>query len=79
MHYAFPPDVQQLIAGRLASGRYANEDDVLRDALQALEEIDDDATAVQAAIDEWQSGDEGLPLDDAFERVREEHPRKSSP
>lgn len=76
MQYAFPPDVQQLITDQMASGHYANEDDVLRNALRALQEIADDAVAVQAAIDDWHDGDEGLLLDEAFAVVRADFPRK---
>lgn len=36
MPYSFPTDVKQIIDAHLASGRYATEDDVLRDALRAL-------------------------------------------
>jgi Arc/MetJ-type ribon-helix-helix transcriptional regulator len=39
MAYAFPPDVAQLVNDRMALGGYSSEDDVLRDALRALEEI----------------------------------------
>ncbi|MCE9557000.1 MAG: hypothetical protein K8T91_26945 [Planctomycetes bacterium] len=41
MVYRFPPDVEQQIKERLASGRYANEDDVLREALEALKLSDE--------------------------------------
>ena len=78
MPYAFPPDVQQLIAPRMASGCYANEDDVLRDALRVLQDVDGDAAAIQVAIDEWKNGDDGMPLDQAFEEVRSEFHRRSS-
>lgn len=77
MQYAFPPDLQQLMAIQLASGRYANEDDVLRHALHGLQEADDDVTAVQAAIDEWKNGDDGLPVADAFDEIRQSSRRKS--
>jgi Arc/MetJ-type ribon-helix-helix transcriptional regulator len=36
MSYPFPTDVQQLIASQMATGRYTNEDELLRDALQVL-------------------------------------------
>ncbi len=39
MSYQFPPDVDQLLKERMASGAYMCEDDVLRDALRALEEL----------------------------------------
>lgn len=68
-----PPDVEALVAQQLASGRFRSEDDVLRSAMHALTEVDEDAAAVQQALDEWRSGDSGVPLDDAIDRVRTRH------
>lgn len=76
MPYAFPPDLQQLINIHLATGRFAHEDDVLRAALKTLQEVDDDAAAVQAALDELRDGDDGLDLDQAFDEVRASHAAK---
>ncbi len=70
MHYSFPPDLQQLIEARLASGRYSTEDEVLRDALRALADEDEDLVAVREAVTQWRSGDPGLPLAAAFDEVR---------
>jgi len=70
MTYAFPPDVEELIAGRMAAGGYATEDDVLRDALRALAEEEEDLAAVREAIAEYRAGDAGRPLDEAFDLVR---------
>jgi len=39
MAYKFPPDVERLVKDRLTRGGYTSEDEVLRDALRALEEI----------------------------------------
>ena len=78
MHYSFPPDVQQLVASQMASGRYIDEDEVLRDALRVLQQVDHDAAAIQEAIDDWSNGDQGLPLDQAFEAIRTEFRRKPS-
>jgi len=38
MGHQFPPDVEQRIQAQLATGAYESEDDVIRDALEALEE-----------------------------------------
>jgi Arc/MetJ-type ribon-helix-helix transcriptional regulator len=70
MGYAFPADVQQMIAGRMAGGGYATEEDVLRDALKALAEEEEDLAAVREAEAEFHLGDPGLPLDEAFDLVR---------
>jgi Arc/MetJ-type ribon-helix-helix transcriptional regulator len=39
MTYQLPPDVEQLIKERIATGHYMSEDDVLRDAMVALEQL----------------------------------------
>jgi putative addiction module CopG family antidote len=70
MHYSFPPDLRELVAARLASGRYSTEDELLRDALRALEEEDEDLIAVRDAISEWRAGDQGTPLAEAFDEIR---------
>jgi Arc/MetJ-type ribon-helix-helix transcriptional regulator len=36
MAYQFPPDVEKLVKERMAAGGYTSEDEVLRDALEAL-------------------------------------------
>ena len=76
MQYAFPPDLQKLVEGCLASGHYATEDEVLRDAFRALSEEDEDLVAVREALAEWRAGDMGLPLTEAFEQVRQSHNAK---
>ena len=70
MLYPFPPDLKELIAARLATGNYSTEDELLRDALRALDEEDEDLAAVNDAIAEWRAGDRGTPLAEAFDEVR---------
>jgi Arc/MetJ-type ribon-helix-helix transcriptional regulator len=62
----------------MATGRYTNEDELLRDALQVLQEFDRDAAAIQLAVDDWQAGDEGQPLNEAFDAIRARAQRKPS-
>jgi putative addiction module CopG family antidote len=71
MPIVVPPDVEQSVASQLATGRYSSEEDVLRSAMQALVEFDEDLVAVEQAIAEWRNGDPGIPLDEAFRRIRE--------
>lgn len=73
MTYSFPPDIAQLVRDRMATGRYGSEDELLRNALQALSERDEDLDAIRAALAEWHSGDEGIPLDEAIEQIRQNH------
>jgi Arc/MetJ-type ribon-helix-helix transcriptional regulator len=59
MTYQFPPDVQKLLLDHMATGAYASEDEVLRDALQVLgefvhspEEIDEEFRQTVEAVRE---------------------------
>ncbi|TWU37516.1 hypothetical protein Q31b_43040 [Novipirellula aureliae] len=65
-----PPDVQALIDAKMASGQYKNEAELLREALSSIDDFEEDVEAVQSAIKKWQGGDEGIPVDEAFELVR---------
>jgi predicted transcriptional regulator len=56
MSYQFPPDVQQLLSTGMALGDYATEDDVLRDALHALIQRNEDLDAIQAGVADMNAG-----------------------
>jgi Arc/MetJ-type ribon-helix-helix transcriptional regulator len=71
MPYPFPPDVDQLVRTRMATGNYGSEDDLLRHALEALAEQEDDLVAVREALAELAAGDPGQPLDVAFREIRQ--------
>ena len=73
MAFPFPPDLQQFVRDQMASGKYASEEELLRDAFLALAEEDEDVAAVRAAVTEWQAGDPGIPLDGAVETIRRKH------
>lgn len=73
MAFPFPPDLQQFVRDRMASGKYASEEELVRDAFLALAEEDEDVAAVRAAVAEWQAGDPGVPLDGAVETIRRKH------
>ena len=70
MPYAFPRDVERLVETGMASGKYATEDDLLRDALSALSAESAELEAIGPAIAEWRAGDQGVPLAQAFDDVR---------
>jgi putative addiction module CopG family antidote len=70
MQYPFPADLQAMVGERMKAGAYVSEDELLRDALRALAEEEEDLRAVQDALDEWRAGDHGMPLDAAFAAVR---------
>jgi Arc/MetJ-type ribon-helix-helix transcriptional regulator len=77
MSYQFPPDVEELIKQHLASGAYASEDELLRDAIRALDQCEVDKIARwdqrnQLAIEQSNRG-LSKPLDDEkiLTRLRE--------
>jgi Arc/MetJ-type ribon-helix-helix transcriptional regulator len=63
MPYSFPPDVNELVCAHMSSGKYASEDELLRAALQALTEEEEDLAAVRESIGDWLAGDPGVPLE----------------
>lgn len=65
-----PDDVQAAIEAKVSSGQYADEETVLREAMASLDEFDEDVAKLQAAIQDWKSGDTGLPIDQAVELIR---------
>ncbi|HLW64763.1 MAG TPA: hypothetical protein VKS79_05535 [Gemmataceae bacterium] len=46
MQYPFPADLQVMIGERMKTGFYSSEDELLRDALRALAEEEEDLAAV---------------------------------
>lgn len=56
MDLQLPPDLQSAMQPFLLSGSYANETEVLRDALAALKRQVDDRTAILRGIDDEAAG-----------------------
>jgi Arc/MetJ-type ribon-helix-helix transcriptional regulator len=73
MAYEFPPDVRDQLRQRMATGQYATEDDVLRDAFRALKLQNEDVAAVRQAIADMEAGDRGKPFDEFVEEFRKKH------
>lgn len=57
----------------MASGRYASEDDLFRAALDTLESVETEAEGLQAAINAVKQGDVPVPLDEAFNALRQKY------
>ena len=74
MSIVVPQDVAEMVARQIASGRYQSDDDVLRSAMLALEEVDEDDLAIEEAVGSWRKGEPGTPLAEAFRQVREAGP-----
>lgn len=70
MPYQFPPDLAVLVQQQMLQENYETEDALLKVALQALAVQDKELQDVQAAIDEWQAGDEGVPVERAFAELK---------
>jgi putative addiction module CopG family antidote len=74
MSHQFPPDVEQFVKHELALGNYHSEDELIADAVRLLqgdrEQQQDDLRAVRAGVEALQGGDEGIPLDEAFDTRR---------
>ena len=70
MIYQFPPDLEDEINERMASGQYASQDDLFRAALRALRLQDADVTAVKQAIVDMEDGDRGIPFDQFVDEFR---------
>lgn len=67
MPYSFPSELQQLVQRQLATGNYANEDEVLLDAMIALNEREELVrqwkAELRSRIDSLERG-EGIELED---------------
>ncbi len=42
MNYQFPPDIEDRLRARMSDGRYQSEDDVIREAMDALDQAEQD-------------------------------------
>ena len=71
MPYQLSADIERLVEDRIATGAYSNPEEVLRAALEALQQSDADLAKIEESIDEWHAGDEGLPLNEAFQLIQE--------
>ena len=77
MSYQFPPDIEERLKARMSDGRYQSEDDVLREAMNALDQLEQDKLIRWEERNRWstQQSEQGLskPLDDeaVLGRLRE--------
>lgn len=56
MTYQLPPEIDQRIQSQMALGIYHTPADVLNDALDALEERNEDLASIRRGIDDERSG-----------------------
>jgi Arc/MetJ-type ribon-helix-helix transcriptional regulator len=79
MAYQFSPAVERLIRAKMASGCYSSEEELVVEALQALDESEKDLQAIEDGLLSLDSGEEGASLDEAFSRLRQKHRIQDSP
>jgi len=70
MSYQLPPDLEERIRKQMSDGNYDTEDDVLRDALEALDARNADLAAIQAGIDDMEAG-RMRPIGDVADDIRQ--------
>jgi Arc/MetJ-type ribon-helix-helix transcriptional regulator len=73
MSQHYPPNVEKLIRDRMATGRYNSEEQLLVEALQSLEENDQELKALEEGLASMDQGEEGTLLNEAFDRLRAKH------
>ena len=56
MAYEFPPDVSERVEAYVASGAFASADEVLREAISALDERESDLASIRRGIDDEAAG-----------------------
>jgi predicted transcriptional regulator len=72
MSRQFAPDVQQRIRDQMAQGNYQSEDDLLRDALDALADRNADLAAIRAGVADMEAG-RMRSLSDVANDIRKKH------
>ena len=56
MSYDFPTDLQTLVRAKMATGKYASEDELLRQALVVLSDHEDAVANIQEGLDDEAAG-----------------------
>ncbi len=56
MSYSFPPEIDRLLQARLSSGLYSSEDQVLLEAMLALQDRDETIAGVREGLADMEAG-----------------------
>ena len=72
MSNQFPPDLERRIRNHIAAGNYANEEEVLREALEALDARNADLAAIRSGVEDMESG-RMRPINEVAEDIRRKH------
>jgi Arc/MetJ-type ribon-helix-helix transcriptional regulator len=73
MSYQLTPTVESMMREKMASGRYDSEEQLLVEALQALDAEEEELRAIEEGLASVDRGEEGVSLDEAFRRLRTKH------
>lgn len=73
MSYEFPPDLRKLVDEHMSTGLYASEDELLGSALTSMVIDDDEVVAIRAGLESYRNGAPGVPLEEAFAKLRAKH------
>ena len=78
MNVMLTPETQRLLERRMKEGDYSSPDEVIRVALETLEgetleELDDQTQAAIERAEGQADRGEGIPVDEAFARLRQKH------
>lgn len=81
LHVTLPPDLADLVRGKVASGAFSSEDEVIREALKLLQEREAEAERQEAWLRQKVRGalhDPRPPVvaDDVFDDLRRRHESK---
>lgn len=72
MSYAFPPELDQLVRDKMATGEYASADELLLEAMRALVDRDEAIAGIREGIDDMEAG-RIRPLEDVDAELRKKH------
>ena len=72
MAFTFPPDLAPLVDGQMATGKYPSEEDLLREALQALVDRNEGIAAIAEGIADMEAG-RVRPFTEVVNEIRAKH------
>lgn len=72
MAYQFPPDIDKRVQQHLASGKFEDENDVLREAIELLDRSRADHESIERGIADMQAG-RVRPADESNAEFRAKH------
>lgn len=68
MGYQFPPNIERMVQQRMSAGGYRSEDELLADAMLALEDVEQRQAELRAEISR-RIGGSGATLSQPFDRA----------